>query len=93
MPESRDIDTDKLREAVHEELERERGGFLHQHHGCADAVALFQVAIALGALAALTRSHAVWLASLSIWHTWPCRIPTRPCRKNTLCRGSWRPQT
>src|SRR3989441_8132187 len=30
MPESPDIDTDKLREAVHEELGREGGGFLRR---------------------------------------------------------------
>jgi len=56
-----------------EALERERDArsreadhLLHQHHGFANAVALFQVAIALGALAALTHSRAVWLASLSL---------------------------
>ena len=45
---------------------READHLLHQHHGFANAVALFQVAIALGALAALTRSRAVWVASLSL---------------------------
>ncbi len=56
-----------------EALERERDArsreadhLLHQHHGFANAVALFQVAIALGALAALTRNRAVWVASLSL---------------------------
>ncbi|OLD01892.1 MAG: hypothetical protein AUI99_06605 [Gemmatimonadetes bacterium 13_1_40CM_3_69_22] len=56
-----------------EALERERDArsheadhLLHEHHGFANAVALFQVAIALGALAALTRSRAVWWASLSL---------------------------
>jgi hypothetical protein len=56
-----------------EALERERDAksreadqLLHQHHGFANAVALFQVAIALGALAALTRNRAVWLGSLSL---------------------------
>jgi hypothetical protein len=39
---------------------------LHRHHGFANAVALFQVAIALGALAALTRSRPVWFASLGL---------------------------
>jgi hypothetical protein len=39
---------------------------LHRHHGFADAVALFQVAIALGALAALTRNRPVWFASLGL---------------------------
>jgi len=45
---------------------READHLLQQHHGFANAVALFQVAIALGALAALTRSRVVWLASLSL---------------------------
>ena len=56
-----------------EGLERERDArsreadhLLHQHHGFANSVALFQVAIALGALAALTRNHAIWVASLSL---------------------------
>jgi hypothetical protein len=37
---------------------------LHGHHRFANAVALFQVSIALGAVAALTRSRLAWLASL-----------------------------
>lgn len=56
-----------------ETLERERDAksreadhLLRQHHGFANAVALFQVAIALGALAALTRTRAVWLGSLAL---------------------------
>jgi len=53
------------------ELERERDAksaeadhLLHGHHGFANAVALFQVSIALGAVAALTRSRLVWVGSL-----------------------------
>lgn len=53
------------------ELEKERDAksaeadhLLHRHHGFANAVAVFQVAIALGAVAALTRSRPVWLGSL-----------------------------
>jgi hypothetical protein len=56
-----------------EALERERDAksheaddLLHRHHGFANAVALFQVAIALGALAALTRNRAVWFTSLGL---------------------------
>jgi|SRR3989441_1217874 len=56
-----------------EALERERDArsreadhLLHQHHGFANAVALFQVAIALGALAALTRNRVLWFGSLSL---------------------------
>ncbi len=53
-----------------EAKERERDGkdreadiLLRRHHGYANAVALFQVSIALGAVAALTRSGLVWLGS------------------------------
>lgn len=37
---------------------------LHSHHQFASAVALFQVSIALGAVAALTRIRLVWIGSL-----------------------------
>ena len=37
---------------------------LARHHRFAEAVALFQVAIALGAVAALTRLRLVWFASM-----------------------------
>jgi Domain of unknown function (DUF4337) len=54
-----------------EELERERDEksheadhLLHRHHRFASSVALFQVSIALGALAALTRNKLLWLGSL-----------------------------
>lgn len=39
---------------------------LHEHHRFADSVALFQVAIALGAVAALTRTRLVWFASMLV---------------------------
>lgn len=65
---------DKEQEAILEkahELERERDErvkesehLFHGHHRYANAVALFQVAIALGAIAALTRSRAVWAGSI-----------------------------
>jgi hypothetical protein len=55
------------------ELEKERDAksaeadhLLHRHHGFANAVALFQVSIALGAVAALTKSHPVWFGSLAL---------------------------
>jgi len=51
---------EKERDAKSDEADR----LLHRHHGFAHAVAVFQVAIALGAVAALTRSRPVWLASL-----------------------------
>ncbi len=43
---------------------REAAGLLEAHHAYAKSVALFQVAIALGAVAALTRQRLVWLGSL-----------------------------
>jgi Domain of unknown function (DUF4337) len=55
------------------ELESERDAKSHEadellerHHHYAGAVALFQVAIALGAIAALTRIRAVWIGSLVV---------------------------
>jgi hypothetical protein len=39
---------------------------LHEHHRFADSVALFQVAIALGAVAALTRMRLVWFGSMLV---------------------------
>jgi Domain of unknown function (DUF4337) len=39
---------------------------LHRHHGFANAVALLQVSIALGAMAALTRLKLVWWGSLGV---------------------------
>jgi hypothetical protein len=58
-------------QAKAKELESERdakehaaAGLLEKHHHYADAVALFQVAIALGAVSALTRVKLVWFGSL-----------------------------
>ncbi|HEY8794967.1 MAG TPA: DUF4337 family protein [Gemmatimonadaceae bacterium] len=55
------------------ELESERDAKSHEadellerHHHYAGAVALFQVAIALGAIAALTRVRAVWIGSMVV---------------------------
>lgn len=59
----------EITEAAHEkEKERDRRGeeaehLLHQHHKYAASVALLQVAIALGAVAALTRIRLVWIGS------------------------------
>ena len=39
---------------------------LHRHHTFAHAVAMFQVAIALGAVAALTKNRGVWITSIVI---------------------------
>ncbi len=49
-----------------DEKEREADVLLRRHHGYANAVALFQVAIALGAVAALTRNRLVWLGSNAV---------------------------
>lgn len=53
-------------EAERDAKTREAEHLMHLHHRNAYAVALFQVAIALGAVAALTRSRLVWLGSLAI---------------------------
>lgn len=51
-------------EAERDEKSAEARELLHHHHLFADSVALFQVAIALGAIAALTRNRWIWFASL-----------------------------
>ena len=63
---------DTIREKA-KELESERDAKSHEadellerHHHYAGAVALFQVAIALGAIAALTRVRSVWLGSILV---------------------------
>jgi non-ribosomal peptide synthetase component F len=52
------------KEKERDEKSAEADHLLHHHHLFANAVALFQVSIALGALAALTRSRAVWWGSM-----------------------------
>lgn len=59
------------REALEKEKERdaksaESDHLLHRHHHFANSVALLQVAIAMGALAALTRIRLVWWGSLAL---------------------------
>jgi Domain of unknown function (DUF4337) len=54
------------KEKERDERSREADHLLHAHHRYASAVAFFQVAIALGAVAALTRSRPVWLGSLLV---------------------------
>ena len=46
--------------------ELEAGQLPHRHHRFANSVALFQVAIALGAVAALTRMRLVWYGSIAL---------------------------
>jgi hypothetical protein len=52
-------------EAERDAKEHEAAHLMHLHHRFAGAVALFQVAIALGAVAALTRKRLVWLGSMA----------------------------
>ena len=56
-------------EAERDAKEREAAVLLEKHHHFAAAVAFFQVAIALGAVAALTRQRLVWYASLALGAT------------------------
>jgi hypothetical protein len=51
-------------EKLRDEKSAEADHLMHTHHGFANAVALFQVSIALGALAALTRNRPLWWGSL-----------------------------
>jgi len=55
---------EKEKERDHKTREAEH--LLHAHHRFASSVAFFQVAIALGAVAALTRNRLVWLGSLAV---------------------------
>jgi hypothetical protein len=59
---------EKAREKEKERDHRseEADHLLHHHHRYASSVAFFQVAIALGAVAALTRNRLVWLGSLAV---------------------------
>jgi lipopolysaccharide export LptBFGC system permease protein LptF len=56
----------KEKERERDEKEKEAKHLLHLHHRYAEAVALFQVSIALGAVAALTRNRLVWLGSMAV---------------------------
>jgi hypothetical protein len=54
------------KESARDEKSAEADRLLARHRGFAYAVTLFQVAIALGAVAALTRTHIVWIGSLCV---------------------------
>jgi hypothetical protein len=56
--------TAQEKEKERDEKSSEADHLLHRHHRFASAVALFQVSIALGALAALTRNRTVWWGSM-----------------------------
>ncbi|MEO6209018.1 MAG: DUF4337 family protein [Gemmatimonadaceae bacterium] len=53
-------------EAERDTKSHEADALLERHHHYAGAVALFQVAIALGAIAALTRVRVVWVGSMVV---------------------------
>ena len=54
------------KEHARDEKSKEADHLLHEHHGFANTVALFQVSIALGAVAALTRNRLVWFGSMGV---------------------------
>jgi hypothetical protein len=54
------------KEHARDEKSKEADHLLHEHHGFANTVALFQVSIALGAVAALTRNKLVWFGSIGV---------------------------
>jgi hypothetical protein len=56
------VEAKKL-EQERDEKSKEADELIHRHHKFAAAVAIFQVAIALGAVGALTRLRIVWIAS------------------------------
>jgi hypothetical protein len=56
----------KEKEKERDEKSAEADHLLHHHHLFADSVALLQVSIALGAVAALTRSRLAWFASMAV---------------------------
>ncbi|HKF43518.1 MAG TPA: DUF4337 domain-containing protein [Thermoanaerobaculia bacterium] len=65
LEEQKDIqEKAREKEKQRDEKSHEADELLHHHHGFASTVALFQVAIALGAVAALTQSRPVWAGSL-----------------------------
>jgi hypothetical protein len=54
------------KERARDQVSAEADHLMHQHHRFADSVALLQVAIALGAVAALTRVRLIWFGSIII---------------------------
>jgi uncharacterized protein DUF4337 len=65
VAEQADIEKEARRlEALRDAKSAEAEALLHKHHGFANAVAILQVSIALGAVSALVRNRVVWLASV-----------------------------
>jgi hypothetical protein len=56
----------RQKERARDQTSAEADHLLHQHHRFADSVALLQVAIALAAVAALTRVRLIWYGSIII---------------------------
>ena len=56
----------QAKERERDEKSAEADHLLHAHHRFANTVALFQVSIALGALAALTRHRSIWFGSMAV---------------------------
>jgi hypothetical protein len=54
------------REKERDQRSHEAEILIHRHHSYANAVAFFQVSIALGAVAALTRQRFVWIGSILV---------------------------
>lgn len=54
------------KERERDEKSKEADHLLHRHHGFAATVAFFQISIALGAVAALTRNRLVWFGSIGV---------------------------
>jgi hypothetical protein len=54
------------KERQRDEKSKEADNLIHHHHGFASTVALLQVSIALGAVAALTRNRLVWFGSMGV---------------------------
>ena len=54
------------KERQRDEKSKEADELIHYHHGFASTVALFQVSIALGAVAALTNNRLVWFGSMGV---------------------------
>ena len=59
----------KEKEKARDEKAAEAAHLLHEHHGFANTVALLQVAIALGAIAALSRIRWIWFGSIVLGAT------------------------
>jgi hypothetical protein len=56
----------RQKERARDQTSAEADHLMHQHHRFADSVALLQVAIALAAVAALTRVRVIWFGSMIV---------------------------